>query len=370
MADITFAMNAFSILGGAQMRVRPNGGNQNEGGVEVRSGSFVWETDDIVVFNVSGAGADGGIDQNSTITGITVYDNATAYLNDLPKFTYTGTGTIRGNNAGVGDNYLRLNVNGLTSSDAGAPDLNQLFLVAGQDLSSIANGGGPTFFDQFSDNDYDQNDTIDGGTEPADGIFHGGAGGNDIYLVLCFARGTLIETPQGPRYIETLAKGYLVNTLDDGPQPIRWIGATTMAGTGPNAPVVIRAGALGNLRDLVVSQNHRMLVRGAEAELLFGEPDVLVAAKHLVNGDTIRIAPCETVEYFHLLCEDHQIVFAECCPAETLYPGEQALRCIDDTARDEITRIFPELTLSDTTMPLSRYALRGFEARALLNRAA
>ncbi|MEZ5716615.1 MAG: Hint domain-containing protein [Paracoccaceae bacterium] len=74
---------------------------------------------------------------------------------------------------------------------------------------------------------------------------------------ICFARGTLIETPAGPQAIETLKAGDLVNTLDAGPQTIRWIGGHSSAAIGPNAPIRIKAGTLGNVRDLWVSQNHR-----------------------------------------------------------------------------------------------------------------
>lgn len=275
------------------------------------------------------------------------------------------TGSIRGSTAGVGDNYLRLNVNTLTSTDPTAPDINQLFLVAGTDLTDLANGGGPVFFDQFKDNDYNGNNSIDSGMESADGVFNGGVLGNNTYLVLCFARGTLIETPDGPRYVETLRAGDLVNTLDDGPQPLAWAGGERVAGTGPNAPVHIRAGALGNIRDLTVSQNHRMLLRGPEAELLFGMSEVLVAAKHLVDGSAIRIVEQDVVQYFHLLFEKHQIIFAEGCPAESLHLGQEALKTVGAASRDEIVSLFPDLAGRHESTKLSRYALKRYETQAL-----
>jgi hypothetical protein len=369
MAETTILLNAFSIVGGPDLKVVTHGGNENEGGMTISGGDFLWEVDDIILIEVTNANEDGGIDEDAEITRITVYDNAADYLNGVEKYIYEGAngqnGSIRGNTAGVGDNYLRLNANVLTSNDPGAPDINQLFLVAGTDLTGVVENGDVLFIDQYSDNDYNVNDSIDGGSsEEGDGIFHGGAGGNDIYVVLCFVRGTLIETPDGPRFIETLRAGDLVTTLDAGAQPLAWVGSERMEGTGANAPVRIRAGALGNIRDLYVSQNHRMLIRGAQAELLFGQPDVLVAAKHLVDDRGITLAPRETVDYFHLLLDEHHILFAEGCPAESLFLGTEAEKTIAPET-DELLPVFPELIRFEGARRLSRPALKRFEAAAL-----
>lgn len=370
MADTTILLNAYSIVGGPKLKVVHSGGNLDEGGMLLRDAEFVWEHDDIVLIDVTNANEDGGVGHGSEITRITVYDTAADYFAGTSKYIYEGhhghTGEIRGNTSGVGDNYLRLNANVLTSDDPDAPDINQLFLVSGTDLSDVVNDGIPLFVDQYTDNDYNANDTIDGGSsEQADGIFHGGSGGNDIYVVLCFARGTLIETPGGPRFVETLKEGDLVVTQDDGPQPVIWAGSDRQAGVGPNAPVRIRAGALGNLRDLVVSQNHRMLFSGPRAELMFGQSEVLVAAKHLVDGRDIFIEECPVVHYYHLLFERHQIIFAEGCPAESLHLGSQALKTVGSEERDEIIARFPDLAQRPDAGALSRYELKRFEAEAL-----
>ncbi|WP_353617624.1 Hint domain-containing protein [Roseobacter sp. TSBP12] len=178
-------------------------------------------------------------------------------------------------------------------------------------------------------------------------------------------RGTLIDTPEGPKFIETLSEGDLVHTLDEGPQPIRWIGSRRVEATGTLAPIRIKAGALGNFRDLTVSPNHRMMIRGPKAEMLFGERDVLVAAKHLVNDDTIRCVPGGTVDYFHMLFDRHQIIFAEGCPTESLYPGQEALGAVDPAARAEILALFPEFEHGTQHTELSRYELKAWEAQAL-----
>ena len=178
----------------------------------------------------------------------------------------------------------------------------------------------------------------------------------------CFLRGSLIETPQGPRPVEELVAGDLVMTLDHGPQPLRWAGSSRVPGTGMLAPVRISAGHLGNGRDLCLSPNHRVLVSGPMAELLFGEAEVLVAVRHLVDGRWVRVEPKAEVEYFHLLLDGHEILLAEGMPVESLYLGQQALVALDPGARAEIDAVFPD---SPWTQALIRPEIAGREGRLL-----
>ncbi|NBO21246.1 MAG: hypothetical protein EBU97_04790, partial [Rhodobacteraceae bacterium] len=161
--------------------------------------------------------------------------------------------------------------------------------------------------------------------------------------VVCFARDTMIQTALGERPVQSLSPGDLVMTEDHGPRPIRWIGRRRVAAEGRFAPIRFCAGVLGNRRDLLVSPQHRMLLQGWQAELHFGEPAVLVAAKSLVNDQTIRPQEGGWVEYFHLLFDDHEIIFAEGCATESFHPGAQAWRSLDADAREEILSLFPEL---------------------------
>ena len=130
-------------------------------------------------------------------------------------------------------------------------------------------------------------------------------------VVLCFGRGAMIRTPSGEVPVERLAAGDLVETLDHGAQAIRWIGSTTVLARADLTPIRIRAGALGAgqpTRDLLVSPHHRMVVTGWRAEVLFGEPEVLAAARDLINDETIRPAnDLEEIEYFHILFDRHEI---------------------------------------------------------------
>jgi hypothetical protein len=74
---------------------------------------------------------------------------------------------------------------------------------------------------------------------------------------------------------------------------------------------VIEAGTFGFHRRLVVSPQHRILLTHWMAELMFGEDEVLVAAKDLVNDCSVRIVEGGTIDYFHLLFDRHQIVWSE-----------------------------------------------------------
>lgn len=202
----------------------------------------------------------------------------------------------------------------------------------------------------------------------SDGQGHSDTGLVTINSVPCFVAGTLIRTPRGEVPIETLRPGDLVQTLDDGPQPLRWIGSRTVPAAGPLAPICIRAGAFGNHRKLLVSPQHRILMRDSLAELMFGTSEVLVAAKDLVNDHSVRRVPGGDVEYVHLLFDRHQIVLAEGLASESFLPGPQVLGDFPQETLDEITGLFPELCPETGTGygPPARRSLRGYEARALI----
>ena len=205
--------------------------------------------------------------------------------------------------------------------------------------------------------------------------------------VTCFARGTRIETPRGPVAVEDLRPGDLVLTRDRGAQPLRWVGSSrvdggTLASTPRLRPIRIRAGALGQhapAQDLLVSPQHRILVRSKIAQRMFGAAEVLVAAKQLVLLDGIDVAEdLAEIEYFHLLFDRHEVVISNGAETESLYTGPQALRSVGPAARQEILDLFPQLLdeafVVEAARPLSsgrmgrKLAMRqAQQGRALLN---
>ncbi|MFT4014151.1 MAG: Hint domain-containing protein [Paracoccus sp. (in: a-proteobacteria)] len=194
---------------------------------------------------------------------------------------------------------------------------------------------------------------------------------------ICFARGTLIKTPQGVSAIEGLRPGDLVLTRDNGAQVIRWIGAVqvgaaTLAASPRLRPIRIRAGALGEgipSADLVTSPQHRVLVRSRIARRMFGATEVLVAAKNLLALDGIEVAEDLTeIEYFHMLFDRHELVISNGAETESLFTGPEALKSVGLAARQEILALFPELAELEDLPVAARILPPGRRARRMAER--
>ncbi|MFA8440869.1 Hint domain-containing protein [Yoonia sp.] len=194
-------------------------------------------------------------------------------------------------------------------------------------------------------------------------------------LTVCFAEGTQIKAEDGIIPIEKLCVGDRLATRDHGLQTIRWIGKRVLGpdalATHPNLqPIRIAAGALGAgrpSRDLVVSPQHRIVVRSKIAVRMFDAEEVFVPAKHLLGLNGVSIATdITTVIYYHLLCDDHEIIEADGALAETLYTGTEAMKAMTPEARKEIALIFGEHPWEDR--PLALFCPKGKQAKRLVER--
>ncbi len=188
----------------------------------------------------------------------------------------------------------------------------------------------------------------------------------DWELVPCFTRGTLIATGRGKVAVEDLRQGDRVETLDHGLQPIRWIGNRTVDAQDAFAPVLFKAGAIGNDRDLLVSQQHRMLINNWRVELNTGHAEALAPARQLVNGRDIVLQPGGQVTYYHLMFDQHELVWAEGCLSESFHPGTLGWNSFEDATRQEILSLFPELARYGLTAygPSARPSLSAHETLA------
>lgn len=194
---------------------------------------------------------------------------------------------------------------------------------------------------------------------------------------VCFTAGTRITTPSGQVPVERLAVGDLVVTLDRGPQPVRWITGRRLDRTElearPNLyPIRIRAGAIGKglpHRDLLVSPQHRILVRSKIAERVFGTGEVLMPAKKLLGLPGVEVdESVGHVIYYHFICDRHEIVLAENCPSETLYPGPEMQKMLDPKSLEELRAILPDALEEAGAWPRARPFARGPKMKSLLAR--
>ncbi|MGO4513748.1 Hint domain-containing protein [Bradyrhizobium sp. MOS001] len=185
----------------------------------------------------------------------------------------------------------------------------------------------------------------------------------------CFGRGTLIQTVHGEVPIEHLTIGELVITAN-GAIPIKWIGRRTIrrnasARWHPSVmPIRVARFALDDQtprKDLYLSEGHSLLIDG-----------FLIPVKHLVNERSIAIdrgvEKSETIEYFSIELDTHQVIFAEGAAAETFrYAGDQ----IAWDNRDEYEDLYGrEHKVMPPFAPHCRYKGGRAEVSALLRLAA
>ncbi len=279
-----------------------------------------------------------------------------------------GSGTIVLDGGGGGSSSSSAAIPGGSSSSS-APDADCLFL----DTSWLSAAERQAFFAELDEEGYV--------FDPVAGAWVGDGelefeldDGTTLVLkdwenikIVCFTRGTRILTPRGEIAIEDLKAGDAVLTMDSGFQEIRWIGSTRVPGKGRLAPIRIKAGALGNARDVVVSPQHRVLLKGGELEVLFGQNEALVAARHLVDGRRIVVEEGGEVEYFHMLFDQHEIVYSEGMPSESFHPGAVGLSGMARRTRREILGLFPELEEDVAAYGAScRKSLKAHEAKVAM----
>lgn len=274
---------------------------------------------------------------------VQMYATGEATLNVLGNDRFTGSGTLT---------ITQINgVNVTAGQTITLPSGQQIRLNADGTITIIGDGDlGNSVFTY----------TVSGGGQTATGLVK-------VDAIPCFVAGTLILTPEGERAVESLRPGDLVLTRDDGPQPLRWIGTRRVEASGLLAPIDICPGTFGSHGRLLVSPQHRILIRDSLAELLFGEAEVLVAAKDLVNGTSVRRREGGTVDYIHILFDRHQLVTASGLATESFLPGSQTSRMFSPETLAEIGAALPGVdpATGEGYGPAARRLLKAYEAQML-----
>ncbi|MCW1955154.1 MAG: Hint domain-containing protein [Roseobacter sp.] len=172
----------------------------------------------------------------------------------------------------------------------------------------------------------------------------------------CYTTGTRIDTARGPVPIEEITAGDLIVTDTGDLTPVVWIGRTyvsqDMMRQRPElVPVRIKAGACGNRKALVVSQQHCMVMEH-EGESVF------VRARHLAEETkAAHFARGRTeVTYHHMLLSAHSVVRVEGALSESFYPGQQILKTLAPLVR---------ASLEASVARINGVSLTGYGPRAL-----
>jgi len=136
----------------------------------------------------------------------------------------------------------------------------------------------------------------------------------------CFFKGTRVLTSRGEARIEDLRIGDLVKTMRGEDLPIKWIGRNTFRRSGASWPkrvVPIRVSRFAiddhtPHTDLYLSPGHALFLDG-----------FLMEVRDLVNGTSIAPAPpdMETIEYFQIVLNTQEVIWAEGAPVETFGGG-------------------------------------------------
>lgn len=203
-------------------------------------------------------------------------------------------------------------------------------------------------------------------------------------FLLCFTPDGVIETAHGPMCVGDLEVGDKILTRDNGYQELRWIYyrqlAPSQTQTKNNlAPVVVKKDAFGpNVpeRDMKVSPGHMLLVSGDIPQKAFGEPEVLIPAKKLLDVDGVyqerRSRILAGVTYVHLVFDAHEIVHVDGMWSESFRPSPASLELIHREGYQELLEIFPELTFDNANelFPEVRHSLYARKAKRLANKMA
>lgn len=290
-------------------------------------------------------------------------------ITEVTEVDVNDDGVISDDENGTGD-YLSYDTgSGVTTTDLDSSSLYNATILLGDGSTMsvrvlvIQAANGDVFISEFPAEPLDglaiqSISLLSLNTSDAMGI---NAGASDVQnaSVVCYAVGTMIDTPDGPRAVETLTRGDLVITLDHGPQPIRWTRSAdhSLDDVDVDAdakPVQIKAGALGHnlpAQDLIVSPQHRILVGGAgQLDGVFAS-EVFAPAKSLTGAPGIRhMKGKDKVTWIHFACDHHEVVTANGCLSESLLLGPMVVNRLSAAERQTVIDIFGPAPTPDAAL--------------------
>lgn len=194
------------------------------------------------------------------------------------------------------------------------------------------------------------------------------SGAADPQEALCFAAGTPIQTPKGPRPVETLRAGDLVMTSDLGAQPVMCVATSVREISATSRPVHIPAGALDNRTDIFVAQTHRIALDVAAFDIQCDHTEVLITAEALTGYAGIALMPASSrlIHYVHVVLDHHALLFSAGLMSESFYVSAQNMAQVSDLAHRRICAGLAQRGLSIAEYgPVARRVVRRFDVPVL-----
>lgn len=297
-------------------------------------------------------------------------------------FTDEGTGDLKLEaNGGLPDPDTKVIIDGITMTftldfSGNLPTTSKFASVAGVDMRDkqiaiiTAANGKQYFFVTDGSGSISVMNALPNGAQSVSNV------STTAPVLVCFLRGTLIETPQGPRPIESLEIGDEISTYDGKVLPLRWIGRRALSAAAlllnPELrPIVLPQDMFGPglpSRRLKLSASHRLAIGGWETELLFGSETVLLRANHLRGNGAARVNPNRGIEYFHLLLDEHTLILANGLACESFQLGARGELALQSKDMAALATACPGQTLSDLrARPDCLPTLKSGQAEVLLN---
>lgn len=133
---------------------------------------------------------------------------------------------------------------------------------------------------------------------------------------------TPVMTDTGERFIHTLKRGDLVVTDSGQMVPVLHVIRGEVPAQGAFRPVCLRAGYFGLTRNLILSADQRIVMRGTDVEYMFGYEAVSIPARHLINDTSATfIDGPDKLSLYQVVLANHEAILASGCPVESLYIG-------------------------------------------------
>ena len=171
----------------------------------------------------------------------------------------------------------------------------------------------------------------------------------------CFTPDVRIATARGAVPAGQIRVGDLVQTADNGYQPVIWTGQRSLSASDLQARphlrpyYVLPGGFVSPERPMLLSPQHRLVagrqVLGQAATVATPLGETFVSAKLLADIDPgcHQHEGEDGVTYVHLMTEQHEVVFAEGVATETFWPGPEAVLGLSRADKRELFALFPEL---------------------------